>query len=345
MSENCKYWDVKRTKSHNALLNYILGIRGAGKTYSLLKELIECYQKTGSRFLYLRRSEEELKKLTTQKNGRLFNHVQVEFEGSNLWSEANVLHIDDQTCGYAQALSTAGKLKSDALDNVRDIVFDEFIINTLITKQRYLPDEVTAFLELYETIARPGSRDYDVRCWFLGNAVSSSNPYFDSFDLHLPFKTDIWKRDDFLVQLVAPQKLIQAKQNTRFYKAIMKTGAGAEYAAYASENSFLTDNTNFISKKGKDAEYQFTMLYLDNEIGVWRDYRNGRYYISDNVDKQCRTVYAVTTETHEPNTLLLKGFKSEANLSTLKKAYELGCVYYESQRLANWFREIVRMGL
>ena len=56
-------------------------------------------------------------------------------------------------------------------------------------------------------------------------------------------------------------------------------------------------------------------------------------------------MYAATTETHEPNSLLLKGFKSSRNLKDLKKAYDMGSVYYESQSLAAKFRDIVRMGL
>lgn len=336
-----KYWDISKTISHNCLFNFILGIRGCGKTYGLLSKLTRNYLNRGYRYLYVRRSEEELKTLTTQKSGRIFNHVQTEFEGHLLWAEANTLHIDKEICGYAQALSTARKMKSDALDNVRDIIFDEFLIDTTTSQQRYLPDEVTAFLELYESVARPGARDYDVRCWFLGNAIASTNPYFDYFDLDLPYNTDIKKKGEFLVQMVAPPELIEAKKKTRFYKAI----GDSAYAAYATENKFLRDNQRFIEKKGKDSEYQFTIIYYDSLIGVWKDYRNGRYYISDNVDKQCRNVYAATTETHEPNTLLLKGFKNSFHLKNLKQAYDLGCVFYESQKLYSEFRDIMRMCL
>lgn len=335
------YWDISRTRSHNCLFNFVYGIRGCGKTYGLLKDCVDRYLKRKHRFLYLRRSEEELKTLTTQKSGRLFNHVQTEFEGHALWAEANQLHIDKELCGYAAALSTARKMKSDALENVRDIIFDEFVIDDTTSQQRYLPDEVTAFLEMYETVARPGSRDYDVRVWFLGNAIKSTNPYMDYFDLEMPYGSDLTKKGEFLVQLVAPPDLIEAKQKTRFYQSI----AGTAYAAYASENKFLRDNRHFIAKKTKSSEYQFTFIYYDDMIGIWRDYRNGCYYVSDSVDKQCRLVYATTTESHEPNTLLLKGFKSSVHLKELKKAYDLGCVFYENQRLHNWFRDIVRMGL
>lgn len=336
-----KYWDIPRTRSHNCMFNFIHGIRGSGKTYGLLYDLVDRYSKKGNQFLYLRRTEEELQKLTTQKSGRLFNHVQVEFPGNSLWCEANVLHIDNEVCGYAAALSTARKMKSDALGRITDIMFDEFIIDDTVSQQRYLKDEVTAFLELCETIARPGSRDYEVTYWFLGNAIKSTNPYSDYFGLELPYNGDIWKRGEFLVQMVAPPELVEAKKKTRFYKAI----EGTAYAAYAAENKFLRDNQYFIKKKTRDAEYQFTMIYYDYLIGVWRDYRNGCYVISEDVDKQCRLVYATTTETQEPNTMLLRGFKSSVHLSNLKKAYDMGCVYYENQKLHNWFRDIVRMGL
>lgn len=334
-----KYWDIGNTVSYNRLFNFILGIRGAGKTYGLLKWCTEKYLEKGYRYMYVRRSDEELKKLTTQKSGRLFNAVQTEFDGHLLWAESNVLHIDKEICGYAQAVSTARKLKSDALDNVRYIIFDEYKIDK--GYQTYLPDEVTAFLELYESIARPGTKDYDVTCFFLGNAISQSDPYMDTFGLQIPYKKDIWTRDDFLVQMVAPPELVEAKKKTRFYKAI----EGTAYAAYAAENKFLRDNPNFIMKKSRESEYQFTLSYYDSMIGVWKDYKNGCYVISDDVDKQCRTIYAATTEDHQPNTLLLKGFKSSNNLKSLKQAYDLGCVRYENMRLNNQFRDIVRMGL
>ena len=35
------YWDIKRVLSYNALFNYIIGMRGGGKTYGALKYAIE----------------------------------------------------------------------------------------------------------------------------------------------------------------------------------------------------------------------------------------------------------------------------------------------------------------
>jgi hypothetical protein len=144
---------------------------------------------------------------------------------------------------------------------VDTILFDEFVIDKGF--QTYLPDEVTAFLELYETIARPGSRDYDVTCMFWGNAVTSANPYMDYFKLELPYKTDVWRRGEFLTQMVAPPELIEAKKGTRFYQAI----AGSDYAAYAAENKWLRDNPKFIARKPNTSSRSFTTTML-SEYGA-----------------------------------------------------------------------------
>lgn len=36
-----KYWDVDRTLSHNCLFNFIISLRGGGKTYGCLKRVIK----------------------------------------------------------------------------------------------------------------------------------------------------------------------------------------------------------------------------------------------------------------------------------------------------------------
>ena len=65
---------------------------------------------------------------------------------------------------------------------------DEFLIEK--SHFRYLPDEVGAFLNLYETVARPGSGHCDVTCFFMANAISWTNPYFLYFDVLKPMKKD-----------------------------------------------------------------------------------------------------------------------------------------------------------
>ena len=57
------YWDINKSLSYNALFNFIVGNRGAGKTYGSKKYVINRFLKYGEQFVYIRRFKDELKKI------------------------------------------------------------------------------------------------------------------------------------------------------------------------------------------------------------------------------------------------------------------------------------------
>ena len=336
------YWDIKRPLSYNCLFNFIIGSRGAGKTYGSLKFCIENWLKAESKhekynFIYVRRFQTELDKLTKARDGRLFMSVQTEFPELMLSAESNVLKAKKEVIGYAVPLSTASILKSDAFPNVKDIIFDEFIIDSH-GSYHYLRDEVTKFLDLYETV----SRGRDVRVWFLSNAVSVTNPYFDYFHLDKPYNGDIQrfgKSKEILVQNVVPSELAEARKKSRFGSII----EGSDYAEYAFDNEWLLDNTDFVETKTRRSHYFVTIFYKSKPIGIWHDSFQGIFYVSDDADLQYGMQFSATTDDHKPNVMLFSGAKQDKWLKNLKKAYELGAVRYESVQLKNSFRDIMRM--
>ena len=101
--------------------------------------------------------------------------------------------------------------------DVTMIIFDEFIIDKGTYK--YLSDEVTCFLEFYETVARIR----DVQVFFLSNAITITNPYFLYWNLKMPYNSDITCKNDMLIQLVANPFFIDMKKNTRFGRLISGT--------------------------------------------------------------------------------------------------------------------------
>lgn len=339
-----KYWNIQKTLSHNCLFNFIISLRGGGKTYGCLKYAIEKHlkeKKLGRKweFVYVRRQENELKKLTISRGGRLFKAVQKEFPTHVLKAESNNLYCDGEICGYAIQLSTAVTQKSDAFPHVQMIIFDEFIA---IKNSSYLNDEVKQFLELYETIARPGTDHPIVRVFFLGNAVTQTNPYFEYFYLDKPYTGEFkkfGKTKDILVQDVDVPELQEDKHKSRFGQLIN----GTEYANYAIDNEWLDDNTDFIKRKTKDCTYRMSIRYNGTWIGVWFDEVDWIYYISLNVDMQCPNKYSATTDDHKPNVMLIKTAKRMNSFSHLIDCYNNGAIRYESVKLKNWFREIMRM--
>ena len=339
-----KYWDIRKTLSYNCLFNFIISLRGGGKTYGTLKYCVDKYLKEKKQgriwqFVYVRRQENELKKLTISRGGRLFNDIRKEFPGHILKAESNVLYCDGDECGYAIQLSNAFTQKSDPHPNVQMIIFDEFIA---VKQSSYLNDEVTKFLELYESIARPGTDHPVVRVFFLGNAVTQMNPYFDYFRLERPYAGE-FKRfgstNDILVQDVDVPELQEDKHRSRFGQLIQ----GTEYASYSIDNEWLEDNTDFIQKKTKDCEYRMSIRYNNQWIGIWFDTIDWIYYISMDVDLQNPNKYSATTQDHKPNVMLIKNAKRMASFKHLIDSYNMGAIRYESIKLKNWFREIIRM--
>jgi len=336
-----KYWDPKRPLSYNCLYNFIIGNRGAGKTFGGLSLGIDRFLASGQQFIYVRRHDTELEKLTKMRGGRIFNSHRKFYPGHELKAESNVLYCDGDVMGYAVPLSTASKLKSDSFPDVTLIIFDEFIIDNSGT-YHYLKDEVRLFNDLYETVARPGSEHPKVTVLFLSNAVSITNPYFDYYHLDKPKGSDIQRFGPgklILVQNVVSQAMVEAKASHDFYKL----NAGTEYYDYAVLNDWLMDNEDFIEHKTQRAQYFLTLRYKDTWIGVWRDYLQGLFYVSADVDMQYRHVFSATTDDHKPNVMLFRAGAKQQWLKLLIEAYENGCVRYETVKLKNWFRDIMRM--
>ena len=337
------YWDIKKTLSYNCLFNFVVGSRGVGKTYGSLKYCIEMYLKNKRQgkkwqFIYVRRLTTELEKLTKCRGGRLFNAVKKEFPEHEFKAEANVLYCDKEIIGYAQPLSTASILKSDAFPDVQMIIFDEFIIDNSGT-YHYLKDEVRKFLDLYETI----SRGRDVKVLFLSNAVSISNPYFDYFHLDKPYNGNFQKfgkSKQILVENAVNPELTKMKQESKFGQIIN----GSEYSEYAYENKWLLDNFDFIEKKPQSSVYYMTLRFKGENLGVWYDLDNMIFYLSNDIDIQYPTKYSITTDDHKPNIMLFKtAMKQSPALKYIVQAYGYGAFRYETIQLKNKFREIMQL--
>jgi hypothetical protein len=341
-----KYWDIRRTLTHNCLFNFIIGNRGAGKTFGSLDYAIDKHLKEKAKgrnwqFLYVRRLTTELEKLTIMRGGRLFKSVEKKYPDHVFKAESNILTCDKKVMGYAVPLSTASIMKSDSFPDVQMIIFDEFIIDNSGT-YHYLKDEVRKFLDLYETVARPGTNHPPVIVFFLSNAVSIANPYFDYFYLNKPYHGEFQKfgkTKDILVQNVEVSQLKEDKHNSRFGQLI----DGSEYSAYAIDNEWLLDNNDFIEKKTQRCEYRMSLRYKDTWLGVWYDPVQWLYFISTDVDLSHPAKYSATTDDHKPNIMLMRLGKSLSDMKHLTSAYNMGAVRYESIKIKNWFRDIMRM--
>lgn len=312
---NEMYYNGYKTLTYNALFNFIVGNRGAGKTYWCKRWAIKDYLNNGKEFIYVRRYKAELKKIKT-----FFNDISLEFPEHKFSCNGSMFFIDDKVAGYTICLSTSKIEKSVAYPNVNKIIFDEFLLDR--GAYRYLPDEVESFLELYETVAR--MRD-NVIVFFLSNAISNVNPYFMYFDIELPEKNRVFRRGELLVENLANDEFIQKKKETRFGKLI----SGTLYGDYAINNTMLRDSNDFIRKKDTPCTPYFNFIFKGYEYGVWRDDK-GQYLYVENKFNTSAYVFAPLQIDYKEGTIQGDLFRDSVYWRTLCNYLRLSLLYFNN---------------
>lgn len=349
------FWNCRRTLTHSDILFFlILGNRGGGKSFGAKEWAIDNFIKKREQFGYIRRYRDDLKEPMIQ----FFKDIEYKYPDWEFKTDAKYFYIrmkpadknqkwtEQDIAGYGFTLSTANNKKSIAYPNITTLIFDEFLIDKGTT--RYLPNEPIALLNLYETIARPGTGHPRVIMLMLANSLTVTNPYFLYFDLRMPTKQDkngkwIWKHPTrpILVEDVRNERFIDAKKNTEFGALI----EGTQYAGYSIENKFLLDDDTFVQPKDPNARFYFSFNYMEHTLGVWVNFKEGLMYVSKQVDPSYPLVYSITMKDHRPNTLFLKNKNKNGHFKTFIDAYKSGCVRFESINIKNITYEVIKMSM
>lgn len=321
------YYNYDKLISYGALLNFVIGERGVGKSYGATKFVINDYLKNGNQFVYLRRYATELDTAVP----KFFDAVvyNEEFEGHEFKvrkrNKLSEFVMDGEVIGYAAALSTAGILKSTSFNKVKTIVYDEFIIDKGL--HHYLKNEAEVMLDICETIGRMR----DIRVIFLGNAISlAANPYFNYFDLELPplgkeFKT--FKDGLIVVNYVKNEAYRAEKKRTKFGRLI----EGTDYGRYAIDNEVLRDSNTFLEKRKEDAINWCVVIIKGHSYGVWVGKESNKIYIERNYNPKLPNVFSADEFSHDEKNLLIMAKQSWFRV--VVDNFAIGNVRFEDSRV------------
>lgn len=348
------FWNPRQTLTHNCLFNLIVGNRGGGKSFGAKEVAIDNFIKKGEQFGYIRRYKEDLKDPMVQFfKDIMYKYPDYEFKVDTKYFYIRLKPVDEKEkwtekdiAGYGFVLSTASNKKSIAYPKITTLIFDEFLLDK--GNQIYLSDEVGKLLNLYETIARPGTDHPRVILLMLANALTITNPYFIYWGLRMPSRQDkngkyIWKHPSksILVEDVRNEKFIDAKSNTEFGQLI----AGTKYADYSINNNFYLDDDVFIERKSRKARNIFSFIYKGNQYGVWSDMSEGKMWVSKDIDPSNTNVYTLTMKDHQPNTMFFKTKAKKKYFQVFIENYKLGNVRFESMNIKNITYEVIQMSL
>lgn len=324
------YYNFDKLFSYSdALIYFVLGERGVGKTFGAKVAVLKKFIRTGEQFMYVRRYKTELDtSLATfwsdiQSKG-FFDDLKLEVKNSKMLT---TFLCDGEVCGYAVPLSTANILKSTAFPNVSTIIYDEVLLDNGGT-YRPLKHEVTLFLDLIETVGR--LRD-NLKVIMLGNNIAPhSSPYFAYWNLELPengaeFRT--FKDGAIVVNYIRNLAYREAKKKSKFGKLI----DGTDYGRYAIDNEAFRENNSFIEKRPAKSTFESDLIINGTNIGVWNG-RNGYLYLSEKFDPNCTFKFVFDYNDHTEGTIF-ENARNNLWLHLVIKAYKQGYLKFENQRI------------
>jgi hypothetical protein len=325
------YYDFGPLLSHNAAINIVIGERGVGKSYGAKRHVIKKWIKTGELFIYLRRYQEELIARDTFFDDIHHEFPEYEFRANGNTFEGKKLEEKKwRIMGYAIALSTSQKNKSQAYPLVKTIIFEEFILEKGFV--RYMPNEVNAFLGFYSTVDRGQDK---TKVLMLANAVSEMNPYSLTWEFKPNPNKPITTYQDNFIAVDFPKSEEYTKQflTTRFGKFIEQT----EYAKYAVHNEFADTRTEFVRPKDPKARFLYNLQTRHGWVSVWRTLTPLEYYVSRTLPPNSLS-FTMMPEKLKPGMALL--LYNDDDIKRLRLMYRTDRMRFDSSQAENIFLDL-----
>ena len=181
-----KYYSLNKILKCKALYNIIYGQRSNGKTFSVIRLMLDRYLQDGTPSAYIRRLDSEMQKsdldrlvsphneYIEQKTAGAYNRIIYRSKKFYLAfydiEQDKITVIDENPCIMCFSLNLSAKSKGADRGKIAYTLFDEFL-----TRQFYLANEFVTYCELLSTLMR--DRDGTIH-FLVGNTVNQYCPYF-----------------------------------------------------------------------------------------------------------------------------------------------------------------------
>lgn len=345
MGKKNNWYNFAKVLSYNAVFNFIVGPRGVGKSFGAKERGIRNAITKGEEVIYLRRYKNELQ----AARATFFADVAFKFPLYDFrinGSVAEYAHVNTRedkkrewtTVAYFVALSTAQNQKSVSYPKVKLIIFDEFILEE--GALRYLPNEVTAFINFYSTVDRNKDK---TKVLLLANSVSVMNPYFIYYEIRPDQEGEFVTRNHSKVTGL-PYIIVHFHKSQAFKEEVLSTRFGqfiseTEYAKFAVDNDFQDNHGALLAFKDAKARYMFTLETKNGSFSIWHNFFTGMYYIQDKLPGNQDILTLVSSKMDTDKTLIPI---NDRNIQNLRTAYRKGNAMFDKPTTRNTFAEIFR---
>ena len=275
--------DLSKLDGYNKRFVFVQSPRSTGKSTIMCKKIYKAFKEENRPSLIIRRqivdiSEQYINDMEGVINKFLPDDEKIKFyykstsikEGIiDIYINENDMKLHKNVFLRFTALSIKMvRLKGGFLKNIKYMFYDEYIID-VYNGEKYLPNEVIKFKELYNTYYRESP---DLKAYFMGNIYSIFNPFHDwiKLDYNKIFDGCILSGDNWIYNKYEPtQELIDLLMKNPLYQD------DPDYTNYALYGIAVND-LNKIIVANQPQNFKLAYLFKTNNkyIGV---YRTGLY--------------------------------------------------------------------
>lgn len=173
------YYNYRKIFSYNYPIICIIGARGIGKTYGAKRYVIKKFLNEGKKFIWIRDTESALDELRENDGEKFFVDIKKEFDNLNGNIKGEVITINEKHAGYLMPMSTYYNYKGNSYEEIKHIVFDEFIAEKTQKKQG---SRAVQFANTIETIGRLRT---DYRLIMLANALKRGDEVLNLLNIKI----------------------------------------------------------------------------------------------------------------------------------------------------------------
>lgn len=260
---------------------FVVGGRGIGKTFGVLKSLLE----DGAKFILLRRTQTQadiISKDALSPFKAVCDYIGYRFEQKSIGKYQTGVWFNEEEIPrcYICALSTFSNIRGFDASDIEYLVYDEFIPER---HERKIRNEAAAFWNVIETISRnrelTGRSPLHVIC--LANSTDIANPIFiDLKIVNAVAKMSMSGQEQYndprrglLVCVCNRSPVSAAKQTTSLYRLTQ----GTEFSDMAVQNKFV--NNSFVGGSSRNLR-EYRPLIQIGEITIYHHKSAQTYYVA-----------------------------------------------------------------
>lgn len=334
-----------------------VGSRSIGKSTGWLIWLIRDYLINGNRFIYLRRTDDEVKAtaptacdsafmILRDSGYEVYTVIASKHKFTLYRTEEDFKNKVGEEIGCYFALSQSYKYKSAnfGANKYNWILYDEFI-NIDSTKYLGTKSNITyeydRALELYQTVDRGIGQAFrnETKFIFIANLATYYNPIFIGLGIDEYIRTDS--------KTIAPKEKLWVVEQTKEVKATEKAKESNSYKLsndknkeYAYENTAFDAKMEFVKKVTKPLKPMFNIKFNKSVYGVYYVPSESIIYVSTKRNQLFTIALTVDGQDKIDYTLSIRA-SDNIEMLQLRNMYYLGKLYCENNHIrylvANYF--------